>query len=149
MGSYITIYVDEEELKKRLERNKEGVWFFLNFLKHFLEGKQLWVVESFFPDIRNRRVETFEDFKNLVRHYFNEVNYNEVIEFVENLESDVAKDLFSLLYQKFVDKALFFIIEKTFDESYFVPFVIKSSEFGLEEYEKNGKKMVWIDKLLE
>ena len=149
MASPISIYIDEEELKKRLEKNKEGVLFFLNFLKHFFKGKPLWVVEGFFPDNTNRRVDTFDDFKGLILHYFNEIYYDEVNEFLENLKSDVAKDLFTLLYEKYIDKALFFIIERALSENDFVPFAIKSSEFDLEEYVKDGKKMVSLERVLE
>lgn len=120
-------------------------------------GKAIEVVHSYLVKYdgslpyRYKTIETLQDFKNLILHYFYYLYEEEIINFKENLKSDVAKDLFNLISKDWQEVMVLFVIERfNYLEKVFVPFKVIRNHFNLKEFKskKNGEEYISLEEAI-
>jgi len=150
MGVHINILVNRDKFHEKVKDARK--WELLNLLHYLLflddtiEGYSWHLVESYYDTISGIvEINTLNELKRFLTHVFDYNAEDEIIEYIEGLNSNIAKDMFSFIMKDWKEKLLFFFIDRFLHEDVFIPFIMVRDDYR----EEIGKGYIALDDAID
>ena len=151
MGIYISILLDKDKFYEKIKDARRwelmNVLHYLLFLDDTIEGYSWNLVESNYDTMTvSMEIKNLIELKNFMLHIFDYVYEDEILEYMEKLNSDIAKDMFYFIIRDWKEKLLFFFFDRFMHEDIFIPFTMVRDDYKREVMEE---KHIELDEAIE